>query len=433
MTRITSDRSRKLQLSLLLVMGGLSWCAWHAMNVRWYRDTMVSIATARERGLNAVAARRLRALLSWQPDSDEAAYLLGLCERDLGHPEAADAAWSRVPPDSAFAPQAILGRFALLIQRGRISESERLIQSVMDDPRRDVTGLGLFLGPVYSFQGRDREALRVIERRWEKLHREDEGASEAAINLVRLHNWMRRQFPPVAEVRAFLDQAARASPGDERVWLGQAHLATRTGSFDEALRRLDACLQRRPDDLPVWHARLTWALAADRVPEFLQASTHLPASDFRPAEIPRLAAWLAAHRGDFEAERRSLERLLAIDPSDRPALDRLAELAAHSGHPDRAAELRRRKAAIERLQARYQELIDRNQPLRDAAELSRLAQRLGDPFEARGFLAVALSLDPDRDDLRAAPNRLSPRSATTPDSRETLADSLARVAAASGG
>ena len=67
--------------------------------------------------------------------------------------------------------------------------------------------------------------------------------------------------------------------------------------------------------------------------------THLPAAESNPAQLHRLNAWLAAKRGDVDTERRELERLLAADPADLTALDRLAQLAEKDGQPARAAEL----------------------------------------------------------------------------------------------
>ena len=128
------------------------------------------------------------------------------------------------------------------------------------------------------------------------------------------------------------------APDDDRVWLGKANLAIRAGSYDEAARWLDACLRRRPEDVPVWRARLDWAVATNRVAEAREAAEHLPAEESTPAQVHRLAAWFAARRGDVESERRALERLIAADPADFAALDRLAELADRDGQPDRAAE-----------------------------------------------------------------------------------------------
>ena len=93
--------------------------------------------------------------------------------------------------------------------------------------------------------------------------------------------------------------------GDDRVWLGRANLAMRTGDFDEAGQWLDACLKRRPEDRAVWRSRLRWAMATDRVDVVQDALARLPAAESSAAEPDRLAAWLATRRGDGEAERRA--------------------------------------------------------------------------------------------------------------------------------
>ena len=113
-----------------------------------------------------------------------------------------------------------------------------------------------------------------------------------------------------------------------------------------------------------------------------------------------MAAWFADRRGDQEARRQALERLIAADPTDFAAICMLADIAKTEGHPDRARELNRQKAETEKLMERYQYLHARNQPLRDAAELARLALRLGQRFEAKAFLTLACHIDSDRADLR---------------------------------
>jgi predicted Zn-dependent protease len=227
-----------------------------------------------------------------------------------------------------------------------------------------------------------------------------EGTSEAAINLVRAHIDLGLRPVSAEVIRSVLDQAAALAPDDDRVWLGRANLAICTGAYDEAGRWIDACLGRRPDDAPVWRARLDWAVASHRVPEATEALKHLPAGSQTQAQILRLATWLASGRGDLAAEQRALESLMASDPEDLTVVDRLVELAARQGRTARVAELRRQRAKIERLRARYLKLHRRNQPRRDAAEMSRLAERLGRRFEARAFAAVAIARTPDDPDLR---------------------------------
>jgi len=95
--------------------------------------------------------------------------------------------------------------------------------------------------------------------------------------------------------------------------------------------------------------------------------------------------WLASKQDDVETERRELERLLVADPADPTAVDRLVQLAEQDGQPARAAELRRKKGEIDRLRARYEQLYERKQPIRDVVEMAKLAERLGREFEAAVF------------------------------------------------
>jgi len=414
-----------LVLLLAIVAPGLLWGGWKWSEVRRYRRAMSEIEEDVEAGRNALAARNLVALLAWNPGSDEAAYLLGMCEKARGRSEAASEAWARVPPGSSFAPRAIQGRMELEIERGRLAVAEQLIKDAMLDPRGDASGLGLLLGPVYCLQGRSEEAERFIEARWNHLAGTGQGASETAINLVRLQIEQQRTSTPVDAVRSFLDQAARSAAEDERIWLAKANLAIRAGSYDEAARWLDACLRRRIDDVPVWRARLNWATATGRVVEAREAMEHLPAAESTPAQVQKLAAWFAAQRGQAASERRALERLITADPADFTALDRLAELAVKDGQPERAVELRRKKIEIDRLQARYLKLHERYQPRRDAAEMARLAEQLGRRFEAKAFLTVAVAVNPDRTDLRSDLSRLDQRTDTIEVPGRTLADVLA--------
>ena len=142
----------------------------------------------------------------------------------------------------------------------------------------------------------------MIEANWEEVNRSSTSDSDRAIDLLRLHVAAGLGTASADAVRVFLDRAQRLDPRDDRVWLGKANLAVRQGAFDEAARWLEACLKRRPEDVPVWRARLNWALATNRDREAREAIGHLPAAESPPAEVHRLAAWFAAHRGDATAE-----------------------------------------------------------------------------------------------------------------------------------
>jgi enediyne biosynthesis protein E4 len=405
----------------LAVVAGAAYGGWRLVRAWQYKTALVQIREQIQAGLHGTAARNLAALLAWEPGSDEAAYLLGLCEKARGRTEAADEAWDRIPPGSRFAPMAIVGRAVMHVDRGQFTDAEQLLTQALSDPRIDGFELRRFLTPLYWQEGRVKEARRLVEANWEVLNQAGKGGSDQAIELARLHIVLGVGMASNESVRGFLDKAQQLAPGDDRIELGRANLAIRLGAFDEAASRIEACLQRHPDDGPTWRARLDWAIATGRVAEAREALNHLPAGESNPAEIHRLAAWFAARRGDVATERRALEQLAEADPADGAAFDRLAELAVREGQPARAAELRKRKAAIDQLKTQYQELLLRDQPVRDAPKMAELAEQLGHGFEAKVFASVALASDPGRDDLRSVLARSESGGASAAGSGPTLA------------
>jgi predicted Zn-dependent protease len=415
-----------LVLSLATLAGALLWGGWRVLRMKRYRMALTEIREQIQAGRHGAAARKLNELLTREPGSDEATYLLGLCEKLRGRTAAAAAAWARVRPNSPFAVPATLARAVLESDRGRLADAERVLNHALCDPRIDGLDLRRLCASLYWHEGRLEESRRLVEANWESLDRAGRGGTEQAIALARFRIALNMGTSSVEAVRTFLDRTARLAPEDDRVWLGRANLAIRQGVFDDAARWLDVCLKRRPDDVPVWRARLDWALATGRVAEAREALEHLPVAGSSPAEVHRLAAWFAACRGDAQSERRALERLIAADPGDGAALDRLAELAVGEGRLDRAAELRSQKTVLDLLKSQYKELFLRDQPVRDAAEMARLADQLGRWFEAKAFLSLAVATKPNREDLRAALARLEHRStAAVSEPGQTLADVLA--------
>jgi tetratricopeptide (TPR) repeat protein len=421
-SRSTKNRQRCWTALSLVCAGLLVWGGWAWWRGKCYRQAIAEIRTEMAAGRFATAASNLGKLLNWRPGSDEAAYLLGICEQERGRNQAADDAWSRVAPGSAHSEQAILARMRLLYEVGQVDASEKLIEDASLDPRNDVTALRMMLVPIYRQLGRIDDAQRIIEARWEHLNESGQGAMESAIRLVRMHFELTGEPAPVDEVRTFLDRAARLAPDDDRVWLGRAKLAIRTGAHDEAGRWLDACRKRRPNDVPTWRTRLTWGMAANRGDIVQEAMRHLPAAELTSAQVYRLNAWLFAQQGDVASERRGLELLIATDPADRTALNRLIRIAELDGRPADAAELNRAIVGLDRLGARYAKLHERNQPVRNAVEMAHLAEKLGRSFEARAFLTLAISENPRRDGLRFELEQLTHRHITIADSGKVLAE-----------
>ena len=210
----------------------------------------------------------------------------------------------------------------------------------------------------------------------------------------------------VEKLAPILETASRGAPDDDRVWLGRAVLAARTGRLDEARKWLDACLRRRPDDPAVWRARLDLARADEDEAEARLALSHLPDDRLTPAEVLSLRAWFAGRDGDDEAERRALEDLAARDPRALPAMERLAELLLRAGRPERAREVRTLQADRARALDWYVDHIFPADRLDHAPGLARAAETLGRPFEARGWWELAAERSSEAAEARAEIARL---------------------------
>src|SRR4051794_40757145 len=97
----------------------LAFLAATAWAVRDWRD-QANLERARRdmaAGRYDAALQRLTRL-SWDgPDQPEVAFRLGACEYAAGRPDAALAAWARVPAHTAFFAQAAIGRAKVLQDR----------------------------------------------------------------------------------------------------------------------------------------------------------------------------------------------------------------------------------------------------------------------------------------------------------------------------
>ncbi len=130
------------------------------------------------------------------------------------------------------------------------------------------------------------------------------------------------------------------------------------------------------------------------------------------AERWSLLAWFAARRRDAPAERSALDGLIAIEPGNTSALDRLAALALQAGDSGAAAVLRRRQEEALRDKERYRRLLIADPdpiPLPELYERARLAEQLGRWFEVQGWLTLALERNPADLAARVALDRVAER------------------------
>jgi enediyne biosynthesis protein E4 len=388
-------------LSLTLLAAAVGFGAVEGVEAWCYRVELARADRELAAGRYEPALRRLERLSAQWPGRAEVEYPRGVCEAALGHVDAALTAWERVPRDSPLAPRAILDRARTALDHGRLAIAEASVELLLVDLGGVGEQAARLADQLDLYTGRRRAISQRIERRWP--------VSPDQPALLRLHWQLDAQPSPTLAIRETLDRMARQAPEDDRVWLGQADLATGSGRYDEADELLKRCEARRPDDPDVVKARLKWALDAGRPDEAPRAASRLPAFRVSGAEVAVVIARLAALRGDTAAERAALDRLVTLEPGAAAAWDRLAELATRDGASDRAARYRARKAEIDRATDRYHTLMGRSaaghRPRE--AELARTADALGRRFEARGWWSIRVRQDPDDREARAALDRLA--------------------------
>ena len=375
-------RRRRLAIVavLLVVVATLAGGAARWIATRRLRDELNLARKDMEAGHTALALDGCRSWNGGGRDSPRSS-ISSAPASSRGDPGKALAAWARVPPGSAFAPRAAEKRATLLINTGRYSAAEAVLEDALRRPAAGAEreALRRAMNRLLRYEGRIDEVRRLLRATWQD-------APDPAAVLKEL--WL-LDYSPIP-IEPWLRALRAADPEDDRVWLGMANEAILTGRFAEAARRLDMCQRRRPDDAAVWRARLALAEATDDVAAAWDAMTHLPASEFSESQALSLRVWLAARRGDRTAERRALERLVEGDPGNTDALERLAVIAREMGSDDEARVLGERKAEIDRAKRRLGRLlIDGNDLTGRADEFARLAEAQGRTFDARAWALLA--------------------------------------------
>lgn len=398
--------------ALVLAIGCGFWIiASRMLDARRYARSLQQARRDFQARRFAEAANQLERIAASWPDRGEVEYLLGRSEQAQGHFQKALEVWGRVPDRAPEAQLAALDRGGLALEHGRYAIAEASLEKAFQGGGRLAERARVPLRQVKWLTGQMNAVRGIVRQEVER----SVNPSEA----LRLLWGLEGVDYPITGVRAELDKALEQAPDDDRVWLGLADLATRTGRFDEADTWLKRCEAARPEDQAVRLARLNWARAADRPDEVLRVSSRLPAALLSDAQRLELRAWLAAHGGDRAFEKTALEELIAHAPGDSAALERLTDIEAQAGAPDRVAELRRKKETIDRARDRYRTLMKEPSLTRHAPELARIAEVMGSNFEAKAWWQLAARTGSARAaETRAALQRLTPpRRSNTIDNR----------------
>jgi tetratricopeptide (TPR) repeat protein len=395
-----------LGLGLLALLAALTWVAV----LGWYRSELHRIEEDLAEGRTASARQRLRRIAWNGSDNAEIRFLLGACERADGHVEAAIENWTRVPRSSSRWIDATVQRAQLALAEGRFAQAESALLEANPQPGHPAWATcEQMLLQLYLLTIRYDEIGRRKVKEWSRTHNPEN---------LRVH-WLideTKSFA-VGATRDRLEEAGQVAPNDDRVWLGKANLAIRTGQKEEAAAWLQRCQERRRDDPDVWLARLDWAVAFNLVEDAIEATRHLPARFLHPVRILAIRAWLAAQRKEIQAEREALDQVLMLEPGNAQALVRLSEIASVFGQTYLVAQLHQRKMEADKASDEYRMLLTDDPYFRSAAagregassrdeSLARCAEQLGRWFEARGWWTLILERTPDHKEAREALARL---------------------------
>ena len=370
---------RVIALGLCLLA---AWAGHRGIDEWRFRSDAALPSRSLASGRLAEARDRLLGLLVRRPRDGEALYRLGTCEAALGREAEAVRAWSEVPEGSPFAGRAAVELARRELKSHRLVAAEVLMKRALADPGPHAIEALETLVTLDKIEGRTEEAERLVRTSADRY--------PSVVGLLRELVQLGSTNPHKLDlVRAGLETAARASPVDDRVWLGRANLATRLGRFVEAAGWLDRCLARRPEDPAAWRGRLRLAVESGDAEGARLALRHLPPGEVEPAEALGLRAWFAAGAGDDAEEARSLRLRLALEPAHLRTLDRLAELEQKVGRVDEAAGLRSRKAELDRAKAEYEIVLFLPDASLRSAQLARLADQLDRRLKAKALRATA--------------------------------------------
>ena len=133
--RVESDRvqrERGMRRKGLVLLIGLialfaAWGTARAVDSWRYRTSMEKVKASIAAGSTSEARKLLVEAVERWPREGELQFLLGACEQALGRTQAAEEAWARVEPTSAFAGNAAMLRVRLLLKRDRFAAAEELL------------------------------------------------------------------------------------------------------------------------------------------------------------------------------------------------------------------------------------------------------------------------------------------------------------------
>lgn len=381
---------------VLLFAGWMAWSAWRSADLR---------ARARSAAEREDWERNWALLtrLAWyKPNDREVLTLRAQAALNLGDKLAAARLLARIPPSAPEAVEARLAQGRLLLEAFRLQDAEAAYRDCLRiDPGSDAARLALIAILAVQHRSRDYEA-----EAWALFHRGGE-----PIKALRLLAEAAPTIPPdtfarTADLGDVLRRCLAADAADVHTRLALARFERGRGDIDEALRLIEPCL-RTPPAVP--EAELEWAacLLDEGEPDRLRPLFENPADSVRGlASFWLLRGEWARRQGLDDEALRSYREAVRLDPRSADAHYRLG-LALRDGGPEAARhmEIARKARALKDAVA---QVSDKSREPAQFVHLGRLCAELGRDREARAWFALALRVDPDHDEARAAYMALDP-------------------------
>lgn len=229
-------------------------------------------------------------------------------------------------PSVAHAQSTELTAVSGLMQKGKLSEAERLLRSYLQSHPRSAKANTL-LGTVYLRQGK----TELAEKALQKAIADAPTSLDAHIGLGDTYAAEGKFDGALAEYHA----AAKLSPYDPRANLALAKLYLGAGEFAKSLAAAEniPAEKRTAELLPTLAADYFGLQQPDKAAVEIQAMLQI--AEKQPDLVPELSEFFLAHR-DFK----SSEQLLSLAKSKQPATDRflvdLAQTQAGLGRLDEA-------------------------------------------------------------------------------------------------
>ena len=231
---------KRVWIRLAVLVGALATLAVATVAAQaWWQRHELGLARAEiERGEFVPALRRLESLAATRPrwaGGDEGAldYWLGNCRWGVGRRDEALAAFARVPEGGEYGTLSAAFAAEGLLKQGRWRAAEERLERALARGGPGLNEVRNRLDQLYRMQARFEDAARLL--------RDGCASAPDPVRVLRALWVTERGTPPFETIQQALDIGERLDPKEERVWLGRARVATRTGRLDEAEAWLKRC------------------------------------------------------------------------------------------------------------------------------------------------------------------------------------------------